>query len=69
VPEFEKADRQEGTIKLMKEWYGFIQGQDGDYYFTLSNVIGNQKQIWLERGMKVLFDVITPPDPTAQSTS
>jgi len=68
-PAAEKAKRLEGTIKLMKDWFGFIQAHDGDYYFTLSNVRQEQKHIWLERGMKVLFDVITPPDPTAAHTS
>ena len=64
-----KDIRQEGTIKTMVSWFGFIQGNDGDYFFTLSNIIKDQKHIWLERGMKVLFDVIKPPDPNADGSS
>jgi hypothetical protein len=68
-PEVEKVKKQEGVIKNMLSWYGFIQGQDGDYYFTLSNIRSDQKSLWIEKGMKVLFDVIKLPDPTASDTS
>jgi len=64
-----KANRQEGVIKNMISWYGFIQAQDGDYYFNLTNVRQDQRTLWIEKGMKVLFDVIKPPDPAATETS
>jgi hypothetical protein len=68
-PESETIKKQEGVIKNMLSWYGFIQGHDGDYYFTLSNISGDQKNLRIQKGMKVLFGVIKPPDPAAADTS
>ena len=64
-----KVNRQEGVIKNMISWYGFIQAQDGDYYFNLTNVRQDQRTLRIEKGMKVLFNVIKPPDPSATETS
>ncbi len=45
-----------GTVKWfdLKKGYGFLTGEDGDYYAHNSDVI--PKGIWLREGVRVTFE-------------
>lgn len=60
-----ETGRQTGKIKkfLSTSFYGFISGEDGDYYFTRANLKKEQQHIELESGMQVIFDVVSRPNP------
>lgn len=66
--ETKTIERHEGVIKDFRQYYGFIQGRDGDYYFTRTNILRDQKNVWIKRGMRVLFDVLESPDPEGTET-
>ncbi len=63
------ADRRTGKIKNFRNWFGFIQCDDGDYYFTRSNVRKDQQRLKLRPGAAVAFDTLRRPDPAASESA
>ena len=61
-------ERKNGEIVFFGGWYGFIEGNEGDYYFTKTNLQKDQQSVKLVKGMKVNFDVIREPNPNAAET-
>jgi cold shock CspA family protein len=57
-------DRKTGIIKRFLGWYGFIENDNGDYYFTIVNIAQNSRDKKIKKGAKVHFIVIKEPDNT-----
>jgi len=54
--------KQSGVIKRFLGGYGFIENNNGDYFFTLVNIAKNSLDKKIRKGVKVQFTSIKEPD-------
>ncbi|MGA1873876.1 MAG: NYN domain-containing protein [Thermoplasmatota archaeon] len=67
--EYEEEERiKEGKVKKFLGFYGFIESDDGDYFFNITNIDEEDKKKKLRKGMKVSFKVFKEPDPEGNTT-
>ncbi len=56
------------TYFLFIGYYGFIEHESGDYYFHVSNIHENSRKSKIKKGVKVHFDIFSPPNPEEGSS-
>jgi uncharacterized protein (TIGR00288 family) len=59
-------EKQEGVIKRFLGGYGFIENNNGDYFFTVVNIEKNSQDKKIRKGVKVFFKSIKEPDNTKE---
>ncbi|MBN1539728.1 MAG: NYN domain-containing protein [Candidatus Thermoplasmatota archaeon] len=67
----EEEDREitkTGSIKKFLGFYGFIESDDGDYYFHSTNITRNVSDMKIRKGMNVRFKVFRKPDLEGSTT-
>jgi cold shock CspA family protein len=62
-------EKQEGLVKRYLGSYGFIENNNGDYFFTVVNIEKNSQDKKIRKGVKVLFTSIKEPDNTKEEIS
>ena len=66
TPPTNKTNIKRGKIKRYIHNYGFIEAEDGDYFFTISNALSEDREEKLEMGQEVEFEVFKQPNPNSE---
>jgi len=61
-----KIQIKKGKIKRYLRHYGFIETEEGDYFFTISNVVSEHQEEKLKKGQDVEFEVFKQPNPNSE---
>lgn len=62
------VQRRKGKIKRFLGGYGFIEADDGNYFFTVSNVLPESRAKRMRKDLDVEFEVFKSPSSEAENS-
>jgi len=62
-------EKQTGTIKRFLKSYGFIENEQGNFFFTLANISKDSNDKKLKKGARVKFKIFKKPDLTKEDSN
>jgi cold shock CspA family protein len=62
-----KIPHLEGVVQLWLNIYGFIECEQGPFFFHKLNIVDSQRERALKKGDKVRFKAIKKPNPAAET--